>query len=655
MITAGGAYTISAADGGFLLEGLPPGTHNLVAYAMDGRFQPYQQGALVAPGSSTPAVINLSAAEMVNLTFLVNVPPDTPENFPICIAGNLSQLGNTFADLFGGINGLAAQMPILTPQADGKMAISLSLPSGTDLRYKYTLGDGLWSAEQSSSAAFPIRHLIVPNQDQEIYDTIESWNVSQKGITTFQVTIPANVVEPDRVYIQFNPGFGWMEPLPMASSILESGKQTWRFQLSSPLGNIDQLEYRYCRSIDCELSIESGTQLPRVVQLQTQPQIHDDRIQGWEWYANLKPAIVPNQPVFNRGATFIAGIELDPKYQPSNNQNMPSAISEIASLGGNWIFLSPTWTYIRLNPPVLSPVPGSDISYPDLSSQVNQSLNLGMKVGLYPTPNFIMKPVDWFNSSDRDFSWWVAWFESYQNFLLNFAEISSRMNIEALVIGGYWVETTIPSNLHTDQFSNTFPQDANARWSALIQNIRARYSGKLIWAMSYNQAINNPPSFLGEVDLLSIEISSPLIQDTELTTDEELYKSVTNLLDVNIKSLQETYHIPLIISLSYPSAKGAISGCYVQMDLECIPVEDLWFPKIEFKSILADLDEQVAAYNTFLRVIQERSWITGVISKGYNPSSALQDSGFSINGKPASGVLWYWYPRLLGNIESIAP
>jgi hypothetical protein len=47
LVAAGGAQTFTSADGSFLLEGLPPGTHNLVAYSLDGAYRTYQQGAVV--------------------------------------------------------------------------------------------------------------------------------------------------------------------------------------------------------------------------------------------------------------------------------------------------------------------------------------------------------------------------------------------------------------------------------------------------------------------------------------------------------------------------------------------------------------------------------------------------------------------------------
>jgi len=39
LVAAGGAQVFTRGDGRFLIEGLPPGTHNLVAYALDGRYR----------------------------------------------------------------------------------------------------------------------------------------------------------------------------------------------------------------------------------------------------------------------------------------------------------------------------------------------------------------------------------------------------------------------------------------------------------------------------------------------------------------------------------------------------------------------------------------------------------------------------------------
>ena len=172
LVTAGGQQTLTSSDGTFLLEGLPPGTHNLVVYSQDGSFTPFQQGATVAKESATPADILVNPSHYVNVTFAVKPPEGSPKGIPIRLVGNTYSLGNTFADLRGGINDIASRAPLLTTQADGTYTLTLSLPVGIDLRYKYTLGDGFWNGERSENGGYHLRQLIVADHDATQSDKI---------------------------------------------------------------------------------------------------------------------------------------------------------------------------------------------------------------------------------------------------------------------------------------------------------------------------------------------------------------------------------------------------------------------------------------------------------------------------------------------------
>jgi len=61
-----------------------------------------------------------------------------------------------------------------------------------------------------------------------------------------------------------------------------------------------------------------------------------------------------------------------------------------------------------------------------------------------------------------------------------------------------------------------------------------------------------------------------------------------------------------------------------------------------------DLVTQVELYNSAFKAINETEWVNGIISQGYNPQVAIMDSSSSTRGKPAIGVFWYWFPRMLG-------
>ena len=86
LVAAGGQQTVSDSSGRFNLEALPVGTHNLIAYAMDGAYQPYQQGASVVADKATLVTLSMTPASLVSVVFTVSVPGSTIQNLPIRLA-----------------------------------------------------------------------------------------------------------------------------------------------------------------------------------------------------------------------------------------------------------------------------------------------------------------------------------------------------------------------------------------------------------------------------------------------------------------------------------------------------------------------------------------------------------------------------------------
>ena len=258
LVSAGGAQTLTASDGSFMLEGLPAGVHNLVALALDGSYQVFQQGALVADGATTPTPVKLEAATFVNIVFVVTVPKGTLPVVPLRMAGNLLQLGNTFANLAGGMSSLASRMPSLSRLPDGRYSITAALPVGADLRYKYTLGDGFWNAEHNSDGSFRLRQLIVPEETILVEDKVDTWydsDAEKPASLTFAVDVPKDTPAADFVSIQFNPLIGWSEAIPM----WRLGETRWAYELYSPLHLPGEFSYRYCRNGQCGYADDAKT------------------------------------------------------------------------------------------------------------------------------------------------------------------------------------------------------------------------------------------------------------------------------------------------------------------------------------------------------------------------------------------------------------
>jgi hypothetical protein len=630
LINAGGASCLTTSDGKFLLEGLPPGTHHLVAYALDGSYQLFQQGAVVVADSTTPAPLELYPAKMVKVEFIVSVPAETIPAVPVRFAGSLYQLGNTFGDLRGGVSLMATRMPILEPRSDGRYSITLELPVGEDLRYKYTLGDGFWNAEHYRNGGTRVRRLVVPDQETTIEETIATWSNGPTAPITFDITVPDSTPAGEMVSIQLNPRFGWTEPIPM----WPVGGNRWIYVLFSPLENMESLGYRFCRNEQCDLADDartSGSDSPGfTVKPADEAQTIKDQIDAWKWlFEPLDPVTVPNLIVNARGSDFMAGIEFQESYDPSWQVHLPGAMIDIDNQGANWVVMRPTWTFTRQNQPILEAVSGQDPLWYDLEAGNKLRAGLGLQIAYFPAVRFPVAAAEWWQGASRDFPWWVVWFERYEAFALHHADLAESQGAGALIIGGEWLEPALPGGQVSDGSSSRVPEDAEARWRSLLADVRSRFSGKLLWAVDFPQGVQNPPLFLDEFDQVYVLWSSPLTENPD-AGELEMTAGAVELIETILHPFYNDTNKPVILGLTYPSAS---------QEAETASAND--------KGEQVNLQLQVMAYNAVMAAINDLEWVEGLVSRGYFPPAIMQDNSSSLHGKPASGVLWYWFQGFL--------
>jgi hypothetical protein len=343
----------------------------------------------------------------------------------------------------------------------------------------------------------------------------------------------------------------------------------------------------------------------------------------------------------------MAGVEFTPYYDPTFPNLTSLAFDHVQKMGANWVVLDPTWSFTRINPPVIEPVAGQDPLWQDVGQIVQQGRDLNLNIALYPQPQFPTRLADWWVQTPRDFPWWHTWFERYRSFALNFADLASGTDSGALILGGVWVSPALPDGLLPDGNPSGVPADAEARWRSLLQEVRAHYQGKILWALPYTLA-SNPPAFLDSVDGIYLVWSAPLSDDPN-ATEQAMEYNAGQYLDANILPMQQRFNKPIVLAFSYPSADGGITGCILPPGgNSCLPFPALAQPKPDIPELQVDFQEQVDAYNAMLVATGQRDWINGIISTGYYPPASLADKSTSIHGKPAEEVLAYWFPRLLG-------
>jgi hypothetical protein len=641
LVIGGGMQTLTASDGTFLLEGLPPGLHNLTVYSLDGSFDAFQQGAIVAQDATTPAMIKVTPASFVNITFVVHAPQVNIKGLPIRIVGNTYNLGNTFADLEGGVSVIASRAPLMTFNEDGTYSLTLSLPIGLDLRYKYSVGDGFWNAEHAANGVFVTRQLVVPAEDTTIDDTVTAWSAGDNQPVSFIVTVPASTPADDLVSIQFNP-YGWTAPIPM----WKVAENQWLFVLYSPLNMVSQMGYRYCRNDQCGAADDAlttgATAAGRSLTITMEGQTIQDTVENWFGLnASASADLSAPADIAARGQGYIAGVQIDSAYKPEWQAYQFWGMNKIQQLAGNTVILTPSWSVTNAAIPVIEPVTGKDPLWFDATASIQLARQNSLEPVLYPQ---IQDGSDSLWAEAHSSDWWDRWFDRYQVFAVNFADMATQTNVQTLILGGPQILPALPSGILADGSESGVPADASQRWLSILQAVRERYHGQIAFALPYPWTeYMLPTDILEQVDLLYVEFSAGL-DNTPPSSVDELMVSMNTLLDDDVYGLYTNFAKPIVLGIKYPSAPDAAAGCANENGV-CVNFDAMSAPQTQ---MAVDLQVQADIYSAVLATAGSRDWITGIVSQGYYLPAQLQDASTSIYGKPAEDVLWYWFSKLTG-------
>jgi hypothetical protein len=647
LVYAGGLSTITEVDGSFRLEGLPEGIHHLTVMSMDGAFLPASQGALVAGGSTTPAELTLRPAQPIFVTFQLTVPEPLDPQVVLRLAGNISPLGNRFGDLQGGVRVSIDQMPVMVQVDPLHYLAVLSLYSGTDLRYKYTLGDGLWNAERNERGALLTRQVILPEEDVVIRDEIFTWGAPSSGPVRFTVQVPGNTPADDQVSLQFNPSV-WFEPLPM----WPVDQSTWAFELYGPIQAGDELNYRYCRNQQCgsadDATTAGGLADGRSLRYSSETITIEDQVTAWKWLEEI-PAPVPVTAVPMQPSTQITGIVVAPNYHPSWRSRLQNLSPYIESIGANTIILPIKWQWELQNPwPILSMDPTLTPINSELRGVHQRALDAGLKTMLKVEVDSSTHDLDpWWDSAERTPEWWQLWFEEYQSFALAAADTAAQLGVESVILGGEWITPALPSGLLPGGEASNVPADAQSRWREIIALMRERYTGRIVFELDASDENPAIPDFMDSVDAIMLRWRVPLSSDVGGDV-EQMSELILPTLDLWI-ARTERFNRPIWLNLDYASVQGGAAACPPAPDGSCRDTDEFIAGADADPDLAVEMLEQANAINAMFLAGHDRPGITGYLINGYNPSAVLWDKSTSIYGKPAEDVLRYWFPRLRGS------
>jgi hypothetical protein len=621
----------------------------LVVLSPDGSYQTIQQGAVVAADSMTPVELGLLPAKAVQITFEVVVPSDTIPGTPLRIAGNVRQLGNRFGELEGGISVANSHMPQLALIDPTHYLTVITLYAGTDLRYKYTLGDGLWNAERGGNGDLLTRQIIVPDYDLVVKDVVSTWHERDAGSLRFHLTTPDDTSPSDQISIQFHLS-EWHEPIPM----WRLDKNEWYFILHGPIDSDENLRYRYCRNDQCGSADDADTAGPnpigRQVTISQTPQDLQDEVSAWQWWDPTQPSITVVAPDITPRSGFEVGVSFLPAFQPNWMAHNESAMTYVANLGANAVILSPTWILGSNNPtPVLTYDPALTPFENDLRTMVSGATKHGLQVVLRPSLRYLNGEIEvWWLEATRDTAWWTVWFEEYRSMILTAARQAQVSGVSKLVLGGPEITPSLPGGVLQDGSSSGVPMDAETQWRTMIEDVRGTFSGKIAFEIEFGQELQPIPTIIDVFDEVHIYWHAPLTSD-EVSSTSEMRIVARSLLDETILSNPALTGIPIVLDVEYLSVALSATACAKAPDGSCRPSHQFDQGAVVDPDLKLDMEGQATSINAVLLEAYARSEIMGFYVRGYNPIVVLHDMSASVNGKPTSDVLLYWYPRINSN------
>jgi hypothetical protein len=646
LVNAVGVTDFTDGEGQFRLDGLPPGLHNLVVLSPDGSHQTVQQGAVVAADSMTPVELGLLPAKAVHITFEVIVPSDTIPGTPVRIAGNVQQLGNRFGELEGGISVANSHLPQLALIDPTHYLTVITLYAGTDLRYKYTLGDGLWNAERGSNGDLLTRQIIVPDYDLVVKDVVSTWHERDAGSLRFHLTAPDDTSPSDQISIQFHLS-EWHEPIPM----WRLDKNEWYFILHGPIDADQNLRYRYCRNEQCGSADDADTaglnSIGRQVTVSQIPQDLQDEVSAWQWWDPAQPNITVVAPDITSRSGFEVGVSILPAFRPNWMAHIERGMTEIAYLGANAVIISPTWALGANNPtPVLIYDPALTPFENDLRTMVSSAVDHDLQVTLRPSLRHMNGEIEaWWLEASRDTAWWTVWFEEYRSMILTAARQAQLSGVSKLIIGGPEVTPSLPGGVLLDGSSSGVPMDAETQWRTMIEDVREVFSGKIAFEIEFGQELQPIPAIIDAFDEVHIYWHAPLTSN-EASSTSEMRLAVRSLFDERILSNPALTGIPIVLDVEYLSVAISATACAKAPDGSCRPSHQFDQGAVIDPDLKVDMEGQAEVINAVLLEAYARSEVMGFYVHGYNPIVVLHDMSASVNGKPASDVLWYWYPRI---------
>jgi len=246
-----------------------------------------------------------------------------------------------------------------------------------------------------------------------------------------------------------------------------------------------------------------------------------------------------------------------------------------------------------------------------LAHAINKAHSLGMKVML--KPHVDVKDGAW----RGDIIPSEDWFKSYKEFILRYAKLAAKYNLEAYTIGTELGNTTLPL--------------WQKQWDDIIKEIKAVYSGKLTYCANWNEY--NTVEFWNQLDFVGIDAYFALTQNKDPTKEELIEAWKAHAVDIDSWLQTKKVDKPVVFTeIGYCSADGTNT--------------QPWATLSNASDAVVDQQEQADALDAMLVACTAYPWFKGLYWWSYFPQDRWSPLGYTIRGKKAEEIFEGWLNKL---------
>lgn len=283
----------------------------------------------------------------------------------------------------------------------------------------------------------------------------------------------------------------------------------------------------------------------------------------------------------------------------------------LSELGVKHIALMAVWYQANAESKKIYTDPEKSTSDESLGHAINVIHSLGMKVMLKPHVDLADGEVRTNIIPSEE------WFASYKEFILHYARLAAKYNVELLCIGTELSNTTIPR--------------WEAQWIGIITAIKAVYKGPITYAANWDEY--ETVSFWPAVDYIGMDAYFPLTDKTNPAKEELVqgWEKNADTIEGWLKTSKLNKGV-IFTEVGYDTIEGSN--------------KQPWRVLPTLAKYKESQEEQANCLEALFLVLSKRPWFKGFYWWNYFPRPDIGPLGYTLRGKQGERVLSEWFKKV---------